>query len=67
MIILIFFAKKSDNTTYMVCLDGSGGPTSGSGWVAVVPLESGASGEHFGAKNMRIRVSLSELWVFEGK
>jgi hypothetical protein len=36
-------------------------PTSGSGWVAVVPFDSGGQCGHFGAKIIKIRVQPSEI------
>jgi hypothetical protein len=45
----------------MMYLAGGCGSTGGSGLVAVVPLDSGGHGEHFGAKIVKIRVKLSEI------
>jgi hypothetical protein len=42
-------------------LTGGGGLTSGSGWVAVVWMDSGAHGEHFGAKFERFGAVLRVL------
>jgi hypothetical protein len=43
------------------CWEGVGGAGSGSGFLIVVPLDSGGLGEHFGGKMGEIGVVLSEL------